>query len=203
MELVIWSVWFVCCFIYDSVFSHGIGEFTTFFKFSLTCPQMVHGVKKITPVLLHVFVLCQHRPHRIHKPHTVFPKQLYLWDISSVYILSVFNKCNRKWLKMCDVSLTDFLKFLSVFNYSSKTSIDFTAWQMRFKPQALTSAPNPRAFNPLVQFVWVGLNGVRDLHRESNNRTPVILKREVSGHLQANSGAIHHCYEPHPHLSTV
>ncbi len=26
------------------------------------------------PVLLHVIVLCQHWPHRLHKPHAFFPK---------------------------------------------------------------------------------------------------------------------------------
>ena len=58
---------------------------------------------------------------------------------------------------------------------------------------------NPGAFSWLVRFVWVGVNTVRDLLSELNNRTLVRLKEVVSDGLLVNSGAVHCWCERSPH----
>ncbi len=40
--------------------------------------QKSHLCERTIPVLLHVIVLCHHGLQRLHKPHNVFSKQLYL-----------------------------------------------------------------------------------------------------------------------------
>ncbi len=62
----------------ENIHCHLRAKFTAKALFKKIKNMLIHPISQVLktiPVLIHVIVPCQHRPHRLYKPYLFFPKK--------------------------------------------------------------------------------------------------------------------------------